>query len=133
MLLWLIGGSPPVRARRKIFYDDPSLFLNKGHDYTPAYSNTTWPILHFSKNNSSWQRRLDKNNRLEVTKNQHYISHSIQKSSENLAEVGNRQKVVICNEPKQLAETVNNAEAIIEVNVVSKSVVGKGIKLMELK
>ena len=105
MLLWLIGGSPPVRSRKIVSY--------------PEYQNKKpRDNIHYELYNA--------------TQNLKHITQTMPKSSAafhntNIISNTEHAKTQIssyCNEPRTLLQIVVDTPSIFEVTVVSKSVAG---------
>ena len=105
MLLWLIGGSPPVRARRKIpYYQSPD-------SNTQVYN---YELLH--NNTSGWRKQESK-----VTNKNNLLQQPKMRQDEGRLTHNNS----LCSERRTLRQIVIDTPSIVEVNVVSKSVAGK--------
>ena len=110
MLLWLIGGSPPVRSRNvSTFLRDQNQKrldgfqgLTHNDDKTGLYNHTN---------------ELPRKNNIILSKRNHVIpSKSVEFDDNN-----------DCNERRSLLQIVIDTPNIYEVTVVSKSVAGKFI------
>ena len=102
MLLWLIGGSPPVRSRRIIPFQQ---YQNK----EPPDSNG----YRIAKDTEKITLKMPKSNA--VLNNTNIISNT---------KYANTQNSSYCNESRTLLQIVINTPSIFEVTVVSKSVAG---------
>ena len=108
MLLWLIGGSPPVRSRQL------SSLLPYNNNIRPSYDsshswkyNTNTSPLRFQTNgSSSW---FNQSRALRSPSPREYQNNSFGS----------------CNERRTLLQMVIDSPTIYEVTVVSKSVAGK--------
>ena len=113
MLLWLIGGSPPVRSRnvQKLFRHQKENRFNGSND---SIVNDTTINLHYNTT------RLQLNKSVSVNKPDHMIlTRSVKLDDDN-----NNDN---CNERRSLLQIVIDTPIIYEVTVVSKSVEGKEI------
>ena len=109
MLLWLIGGSPPVRSRnvQKLFRDQKENRFDGSNDYSV---NDTILTLHSNK--------LKLNNSvLPNTRNHMILTRSVKLNDDDVNDN--------CNERRSLLQIVIDTPIIYEVTVVSKSVEGK--------
>ena len=109
MLLWLIGGSPPVRSRnvQNLFRDQKENRFDGSNDYSV---NDTILTLHSNK--------LKLNNSvLPNTRNHIIFTRSVKLNDDDVNDN--------CNERRSLLQIVIDTPIIYEVTVVSKSVEGK--------
>ena len=111
MLLWLIGGSPPVRSRnvQKIFRDQKENRFNGPNDSTV---NDTILNLHYNSNKLQLNNSVSPN-----TRNHMILTRSVKLNDDDVSDN--------CNESRSLLQIVIDTPIIYEVTVVSKSVEGK--------
>ena len=108
MLLWLIGGSPPVRSRQLSSLLSYKKNINPSDDSTHSwkYDTNTSPLSFQTNGRDSWfnQSRTLRSPSPRENQNNSFGS---------------------CNERRTLLQMVIDSPTIYEVTVISKSVAGK--------
>ena len=106
MLLWLIGGSPPVRSRKILAFQQYQNTKPPDNNYDSIYNVTKYldkVTLPMPKRNA-------------VFNNSSIISDTKHAKTQNSS---------YCNEHRTLLQIVIDTPSIFEVTVVSKSVAGE--------
>ena len=113
MLLWLIGGSPPVRSRRlsSLLSYNNNIKPSDNSSHSLKYDTTTSPLSFQTNDRSSWY-------------NQSRALRSLSPKEYQNNSFGS------CNERRTLLQMVIDSPTIYEVTVVSKSVAGKLYSLL---
>ena len=108
MLLWLIGGSPPVRSRRlsSLLSYNNNIKPSDNSSHSLKYDTTTSPLSFQTNDRSSWY-------------NQSRALRSLSRKEYQNNSFGS------CNERRTLRQMVIDSPTIYEVTVISKSVAGK--------
>ena len=117
MLLWLIGGSPPVRSR------NVSTFVS---DQNPKRLNGFQDLSYNDDNTSlyNYRNEFTTKNNIMLSKRNYVIPSKSVEFDDNQND---------CNERRSLLQIVIDTPNIYEVTVVSKSVAGKFIVLNNSK
>ena len=108
MLLWLIGGSPPVRSRQlsSLLSYNNNIKPPDNSSHSWKYDTNTSPLRLQTNGRSSW---YNQSRALRSPSPREYENHSFGS----------------CNDRRTLLQMVIDSPTIYEVTVVSKSVAGK--------
>ena len=108
MLLWLIGGSPPVRSCQlsSLLTYDNHIKPSDSSSHSLKYDTTTSPLSLQTNDISSW---FNQSRALRSPSPREYQNNTFGR----------------CNERRTLLQMVIDSPTIYEVTVVSKSVAGK--------
>ena len=108
MLLWLIGGSPPVRSRQlsSLLPYKNNISPSDDSSYSWKYDTNTSSLSFQTKSRSSW---FNQSRALRSPSPIEYQNNSFGS----------------CNERRTLLQMVIDSPTIYEVTVISKSVAGK--------